>query len=463
MKKFALFVTFLVILALAAWAGGQEEAPAGGQPAAEVSGPVTIDFWTTETQSDRMATIQVLIDTFQALNPDITINLVAVDENDMATQLNTAAAANTLPAMIECAAENAVAFGSEGLLNAEAITELINDIGKDRFYAGTLRLNESAQKGLYYGVPYHGWVQGIWYRADWFEEAGLEPPSTWENILKAAKYFYKPDQNQYGILVGTKAEAYAEQCFTQIAMANGAQLFDADGNLIFNSPEMKEAIEYYAELAKYNPPGPQTWRARDYYLQGKMAMFFYSTYIMDDLAIEENAKDSLTGENFPELAGRNFDPELVQHTRLAPTITNTQDAGYGTILSFAIPDHGDPAKVAAVQQFMKYLFTPNAYITWLHMAPGGMNPVLKEIATNARFQNDPKGIFQHYGKEKMAEIIQGLDNIETFSIVEGKRMAAASTIYSKQIIPQMIYKITQEGMSVDKAMEWAEAEMKKLM
>ncbi|WP_319562592.1 extracellular solute-binding protein [Marispirochaeta sp.] len=460
MKKLTVGMLFLLLLSAFVWAGGQAAAPA---EAADASGPVSIDFWTTETQSDRMATIQVLIDTFEALNPNISINLVAVDENDMPTQLNTAAAANTLPAMIECAAENAVAFGSEGLLNAEAITGVIQGIGKERFYSGTLRLNETAQKGMYYGVPYHGWVQGIWYRADWFEEAGLNPPSTWNDILKAAEYFYKPAENQYGILVGTKAEAYAEQCFTQIAMANGAQLFDADGRLIFNSPEMREAVEYYAKLAEYTPPGPQTWRARDYYLQGKMAMFFYSTYIMDDLAIETAARDSLTSQNFEDLAGKNFDPELVQNTRLASIIRNTQNSGYGTIVSFGIPDHGDQARIAAAQRFIQYLFTPNAYITWLHMAPGGMNPVLKAIPTNSRFQNDPKGIFQHYGKDKMAEIIQGLDSIETFSIVEGKRMAAASTIYSKQIIPQMLYKITQEGMDIDKAMEWAEAEMKKLM
>ncbi len=463
MKKYLGLVILLVGLAGLLWAGGQNEGAQEESAEAASAGPVRIDFWTSQTQSDRMATIEVLIDTFEALNPDVEVNLVAVDENDLATQLNTAAEAGTLPGMIECSAENAVAFGSEGLLDAGAITEVIEGIGKNEFYAGTLKLNESVEKGNYYGVPYHGWVQGIWYRADWFEEAGLNPPSTWEDILKAAEYFYKPDQNRYGILVGTKAEAYAEQCFTQIAMANGAELFDADGNLIFDSPEMKEAVEYYAKLAEYTPPGPQTWRARDYYLQGKMAMFFYSTYIMDDLAIEENAKNSLTNENFEELEGKNFDPELVKNTRLASTITNSQDAGYGTILSFGIPDHGDEAKIAATQRFIRYLFTPNAYITWLHMAPGGMNPVLKDIATNARFQNDPKGIFQHYGKEKMAEIIQGLDDIETFSIVDGKRMAAASTIYSKQIIPQMIYKITQEGMSVDKAMEWAEEEMKELM
>jgi multiple sugar transport system substrate-binding protein len=457
MKKSIL--TFMIILLLASLfiiTGCEKEEE---EKAAE--GPVEIEFWTTETQSDRAATIQVLIETFQIMYPDITIKLIPVDENDMPTQINTAASAGTLPAIIECAAENAVAFGSEGFLDATAATALINEIGADKFYAGTLKLN-STGSGEYYGIPYHGWVQGLWYRADWFEEAGLKPPATWEDIEKAAKYFYEPEDNRYGILVGTKAEAYAEQCFTQFAMSNNAGLFNKDGKLIFNSPEMKETLEFYAELAKYNPPGPQTWRARDYYLQGKMAMFFYSTYIMDDLAIQDVAAGSLTSENFEDLAGSDFDPELVEHTRLAPIITNKSPAGFGVVVSFAIPNHGDAAKTAAASKFLRYLYTPNAYITWLHMAPGGMNPVLKDIAVNERFQNDPKGIFKHYGKEKMAEIIQGLDRIETFSIVEGNRISAASIIYAQQIIPQMIYKITQEGMDIDPAMKWAEAEMKKL-
>jgi len=454
MKK-VFFVLLMAIMVMSlAWTNSKAESGA--------EQPVEIEFWTAQTQSDRMATIQVLIDTFQVLNPNITIKLIPVDENDLPTQLNTAAAAGTLPALIECGTENAVAFGSEGLLNAEAATSVINEIGVDKFYAGTLKLNESNKDGLYYGAPYHGWVQGIWYRADWFEEAGLAAPNTWESILEAAEYFYNPAENQYGILVGTKAEAYAEQCFTQFAMSNGAGLFDKEGELIFNSPQMKEAVEYYAELAKYNPPGPQTWRARDYYMQGKMAMFFYSTYIMDDLAIAEVAAGSLTNENFTELAGGSFDPDLVENTRMASTITNTEDAGFGVVVSLSIPDNGDEAKTMAAQKFLRYLYTPNAYITYLHMAPGGMNPVLKDIATNERFQADPKGIFTHYGKEKMAEIIEGLDNIETFSIVDGSRIPAASVIFSKQIIPQMIYKITQEGMDVQAAIDWAEAEMKKV-
>ncbi|MGE4584409.1 MAG: ABC transporter substrate-binding protein [Sphaerochaeta sp.] len=429
----------------------------------KTSEPVTIDFWTTETQSDRMATIQVLIDTFTTLNPNIKVNLIPVDENNLVTQAQTAYAAKSLPAMFEGPAETAVSFGTQGILDIGTTTKLVEKIGKDRFYSGPLKVLETTGKGSYYALPYHGWIQGIWYRSDWFKEAGLNPPTTWDDILKAAKYFYKPEKNQYGILVGTLPEAYTEQCFTPIAMSNGAALFDGKKNLVFNSPQMKQAIEFYAELAKYNPPGPQTWRARDYYLQGKMAMFFYSTYIMDDLALQEAAKGSLTGDNFKDLAGADFDPELVNKTGVSTIITHTSSAGYGTVVAFGLFDQGDPAKTAAAQKFIEYLYTPNAYITFLHMAPGGMNPMLKEIATNTRFQNDPSGTFKRYGTEKMAQIISGLENIETFSIVDGNRIEAASEITAKQIIPQMLYKVTQEHMQVDDAMAWAETEMRKVM
>ena len=453
MKKYFFILLLLIMVYGLGASGGDAKQEA-----------VNIEFWTTQTQSERIAAINLLVDTFQVLNPDITVDVIAVHEDEIATRVNVAATTGTLPDLIEIATPNAVAFGSAGLLNLKAATGLISEIGPDKFYQGVLSLNSTGKgDSEYYSLPFHGWVQGIWYRADWFEDAGLNPPKTWQDILEAAQYFYKPSVNQYGILVGTMADAYAEQCFTQFAMSNNAGLFDADGNLIFNSPKMREALEFYAELAKYNPPGPQTWRARDYYLQGKMAMFLYSTYIMDDLALAEVAAGSLTSENFKNLAGSSFDPDLVKNTRMVPIISNKKDAGYGTIVSLAFPDTGASSKVEAAKKFVRYLFTPNAYISFLHMAPGGMNPVIQEIVTDENFQQDPRGIFQNYGQEKMVEIINGLEQIETFGIVEGKRINAASTIYSKQVIPQAIFMITQENLSVDEAMEWAENEMKKLL
>jgi multiple sugar transport system substrate-binding protein len=422
-----------------------------------------IEFWTTETQSDRTKTIQLLIDTFEALNSDITVNLVPVDENDMPSQMAAASAAGNLPGLIEGSSELMLAFGEEGILDINGATALVHEIGKGRFYDGPLKMVETPESGRYYGLPFHGWVQGIWYRADWFGETGLHPPNTWENILAAAKAFYKPEKNQYGILIGTKAENYAEQCFTHLALSNNGAEFNAKGDLIFNSKEMLETLRYYARLAKYNPPGPQTWRARDYYLQGKMAMFFYSTYIMDDLALAEVAAGSLTDVNFPQLKGSRFDPKLVDNTRVVTTITHKQPGGYGSLVALGLVEQGDRGKDRAAQKLAAFLYEPAAYITFLHMSPGGMNPMLRDIPGNPEYLNDPKGIFKRYGRNKIEEIITGLDHMGSFTIVEGKTFPASGKIFAKQIIPRMIYAVTIEGMDPGEALQWAERQMYKVM
>lgn len=422
-----------------------------------------ISFWVTETQSDRIKTIRLILDTFEALNDDITVRLVPVDENDVPKQIAAASAAKNLPELIEMGSELAVAFGSEGLMDLQGNKEIVNDIGKSKFFKGALQLTTTPQGDSYYAVPYHGWVQGIWYRSDWFEKEGLAPPNTWENILKAAKTFHKPKQNQYGILIGTKAETYSEQVFTQFAISNKAREFDSNGNLVFNSQAMKETLDYYKELQKYSPPGPQTWRARDYYLQGKLAMFFYSTYIMDDLALAEVAAGSLTGKNFSDLQGSTFDSKLVDKTRMVSYISNKQKSSYGVIVTLGLVKTNDSNKSKAAKRLMNYLFEEDAYVTFLHMAPGGMNPVIRSIAQSEAFMNDPKNIFKRYGKDKIFEIISALDNLQKFEIVEGKMFPASGEIFSKQIIPQMIYKTIFEDVPSQKALDWAEGEMIKVL
>jgi multiple sugar transport system substrate-binding protein len=419
------------------------------------------EMWTTQTQSDRVSSIQLLVDTFMAINPGIDVTLVPVEENDLATQIAASAAAGTLPALGEGGTEYAISFGSEGLLDMDAATAFIKSIGKSRFYQGTLDILQSPTRGKYYAVPYHGWIQGIWYRKDWFADAGFDAPDDWDSIEKATQHFYQPDKNQYGILVGTKAEVFSEQVFTQFAISNRARLFDKDGNLIFNSPRMKEALDYYAKIAKFNPPGPQTWRGRDYYMQGKMAGFFYSTYIMDDLALAEVAAGSLTGDNFADLQGGSFDTALVENTAMASKISKRQPASYGVVVTYAFYKQDDPGKTAAASMLLDYMFTEDAYVSYMHIQPGGMNPVIKEIAASDKFLDDPRNIFERYGKDKLEEIISGLENIQRFGIVDGYLIEDYGKIFTQQIIPQMIFKITQEGEDVQKAMDWAEGEMKK--
>jgi multiple sugar transport system substrate-binding protein len=194
-----------------------------------------------------------------------------------------------------------------------------------------------------------------------------------------------------------------------------------------------------------------------------MAMFFYSTYIMDDLSLADVAKGSLTGENFDGLGGVGFDSNLVKNTKMVSSFKNTQDSSYGVIVTLGITKAKSASKTSAAKRLVRFMYEEDAYVTFLHMAPGGMNPVLRSMAQSDKFMNDPKGIFKHYGKDKISEIIGGLDHLQKFEIVEGKMFPASGEIFAQKIIPQMIYKTIFEGVSTQAAMDEAEAEMRKII
>ncbi len=127
MKKHSLKILILllaVVMLGTVSAGGQKE---------EALEAAEFEFWTTETQADRLSTIQLLVDTFQALNPQIQITVIPVDENHMPTQVVASAAAGTLPALAETGSENSIDFGAVGLLNMDETSSLIKKIGKSRY------------------------------------------------------------------------------------------------------------------------------------------------------------------------------------------------------------------------------------------------------------------------------------------------------------------------------------------
>ncbi|AZR73806.1 hypothetical protein BBF96_10660 [Anoxybacter fermentans] len=411
---------------------------------AMAGGKTEIEFWTTETEEERMAVIKDLVKEFEKLNPDIKVNVVAVQENDVPTKLAAGMAAGMLPEVVEMGAENILRLGAEGLMDVEAAGQIIDELGREDFYKGALRMVATPEGGNY-AVPMHGWVQGIWYRTDLFEEKGLEPPITWENILKAAEAFYNPEEQKYGIVIGTGKDSYTRQTFTQYALSNNARIFDENGNIIFNSPEMIETLDFYKKLAQFTPPGPDGWRdARDLYLSGRVPMMMYSTYIMDDIGIGRTGYEGAIVEN------------LVDKTALANVMIHKSPATYGQIVALGILRGNKKAQVEAAKKFVKYLMSDTAYIKFLHMAPGGMNPVRRSIAQDPRYLDNP--VLKVYG-EKAAEIAAGLDNIGKFGYVNGKVFPEIGKITSQFIIGQAIMKMTENGWSAEEAAKWAQKEM----
>ncbi|WP_320171656.1 ABC transporter substrate-binding protein [Maridesulfovibrio sp.] len=417
-----------------------------------------ITFWTTEVNPERQAVIEYLVRAFRINHPDIAVNVRGVEENKIAAELARAREAGSGPDMIGCASDLIVSFDSRGWTNFAETGRVISGIGRNNFYPGALNKLRLAN-GRFCGIPFNGWVQGIWYRKDWFEEKGLAPPDTWDNILKAARAFHDPENGRYGILVGTRADSYAEQIFTHLALSAGGREFSKNGKVVFDSPEIIKTARFYKELAKYTPPGPQWWRGRDFYMQGKLAMMFYSTFIMDDFAIESVAADSLGGKNFPDLNGTSFDVNLLENTCVVPVITGTRKAGFGVVHALGLLDTGSRERQEATGCFVNFLFREDAYITWLHMVPGGMLPVLKSVTRNPAFYRDAQGVFHKYSRQRIEKVISGFDSLKSFSFADGVLLSKAAQASALGIVPAMIDKIVNRGVPAEQAVHEAAAEL----
>ncbi len=401
----------------------------------------SITFWTTETESNRMQRIQALATIFQA-KTGINVKVVPVQENDLFSRLAASKAAGTLPDIMEAGIEPLVLLGTEGLMDTKLNAKVINDFGD--IYTGVKRLLY-AGNGKYYGIPFHAWVQGIWYHKNWFSKKGLAAPISWYNILEAAKELNDPAKGIYGIVLPKKADNYSEQVFTEVALANGARPFDAAGNVTLDTPQMIQAFKFYKELGKYSMPGFTTvLDALKGYLSGKAAMIFYSTYIMDDIAVQDVQESRI----------HSFDPNLVKNTGFANKMINVDTSSYGQVVGLGILSSSK--NKTAAEKFAKFLMTGDNYIYWLHMAPGGMNPTRKSIATNPQFLNNP--VLKRYGAQKIANIIAALDNIERFDFYKGKVVTQMSKLSANFVIGKAINLMFANDWTPEQTAKWAQKE-----
>ena len=415
-----------------------------------------IELWTTEVEPSRIHTIEYLMNAFSVLESGDRVRVVGVDENDLIEWVVAAAEAGKPPAVIDADSQLLAALAGRGILDSGAATDLVQEIGPDRFFRAPLRIFTDSQGAGQYAIPFHGWIQAIWYRVDWFRDANLEPPTNWQSILKAAEYFSDPARERYGILVGTDTDMYAEQVFTQLARSNKVLAVDEADAKGYSSEAMVETLEYYKKLAALGPSGPQTWRARDLYLEGHMAMIFYSTHFLGNLGLPaEKGTGSVNG-------GQPVDA-LFTKTALVPVISNRTDGAYGAVNGLAITVQPDGDQAAAAKALVRFLLRPDSYVEWLHMAPGGMLPALRDIAESDAFFRDPKGIFRRFGWKRVRALIETFDSADILGAREQSRVLDKARVMKDRIVPRMIHNVVLGDRPAEEVVAWARAKVEQLL
>ncbi|HLS14188.1 MAG TPA: extracellular solute-binding protein [Beutenbergiaceae bacterium] len=397
----AVGLTLAAALALAACSGGGDDGDGG-----DASGPIT--FWTPHVQPERMAAQQDIADEFTE-ETGIEVEVVAMAGADQDQALVTGAASGDVPDVI-LHAPDLSAWQTQGLVDSDAATAVIENLGADTFNAQALDFINI--DGAYQAIPSDGWVHLIVYRTDLLEDAGLEEPASLDELADAAETI-RQDEGITGMAMGTQVGTpSATEAVESIFQQTGCQLV-TDGTVEIGSAECAQAAGDFATLADSSAAGQfDVDSARSTYLDGKAAFLLFSTHILDELAGLDD-DNPLTCAECADNA--NF---FVENSGFITVLDENNPAQYGTTLNYVIPTG---ANADGAQQFVEYMLS-DGYSAMLGTAPEGRIPLRPGNADNPTQYLDEWGTLPMAGSEDSVGDLYGEEMVTSL----GEGMNAVS-------------------------------------
>ncbi|WP_171102224.1 ABC transporter substrate-binding protein [Ruegeria sp. HKCCD7255] len=394
--------------------------------------------WTTETQPARLERQQKMAADYEAAT-GVKVEMIPVDEQEYGTRATAAFAAGDLPDVIYYPLQYALPWTEAGILDAEAAQEVLEELGTETFAPGPINMAQT-EDGVA-GVPVDGWTQMIVYRKDLFEENGLEPPTSYANVLAAVEALHNPPE-MFGFVAATKVdEGFMSQVLEHVLLANGATPVDENGFKGFDEANTIEALEFYKAIAEASPPGELFWKqSRELYFAGQAAMIIWSPFIMDELAGLRDAAPVTI----------NDDPtsrELANATGFVTNFSgpsNPDGAAWADSRYFGITADADTEKA---QDFVRFAVS-DGYMDTLAIAPEGKFPSRNGTAENPTTYIDGWSkldvgvdrrapLSELYDAAVIDNIVAGLDVGQRWGVAEGQ-LGLASKIINSQAINRVV-------------------------
>ncbi|QKW10302.1 sugar ABC transporter substrate-binding protein [Streptomyces sp. NA04227] len=181
---------------------------------------------------------------FEKAHPDIDLNIELQTFDKRDPQISAALAAGSGPDLVLITPDQAATYK-----NVDGLLPVDEAVAKDRkaFYPGTL--DAATFDGKLYGVPLFQNVNTTAYNTEIFAEAGLELPTTWDDVLAAAPVLAKR-----GIAVMDYAgspEQTLNMSFYPLLWQAGGKVFTDNGkDVAFDSPAGVSALDFLVSLKR---------------------------------------------------------------------------------------------------------------------------------------------------------------------------------------------------------------------
>ena len=196
---------------------------------------VKLSYW---TWSDNPGHQKRLVDAVAAFNTKNGFTTIELDASSVTMEARkkvvVAFAAGAAPDIAGTVQTHAQNWFDSGILHP--VDEFFNKWDKKSDYIGSVveaMRGKPGQPVLYMPIAILPYV--LYYRADWFDEAKLKPPSTYDDFIAAAKALAKPPERYGYALRGV--DYFSVQPIEPIWATAGVKFIDDAGKVDFDSPE----------------------------------------------------------------------------------------------------------------------------------------------------------------------------------------------------------------------------------
>lgn len=259
-KWLALSLTAVLSAGMLSACGGNEANDAANSASGNTGGKEeTVKLKMIESLSSpaRTEVIQKMIDSFEEANPNIQVELISPPLESADNKISTMLNAQEDLDVLEVRDVTVKQFVTNGWI-ADLSAQTAAWSGYKELNQNTLAMANYIDNTPYY-IPYGLYEKMLFYRKDWFDEKGLTPPKTWEDLYNAAVALTDPASNRFGYSFrgGSGADGYIVDLIRDYNGNNvnpKDAMFLNDGATIFSTPEAKEALALQVDLYKNGSP-----------------------------------------------------------------------------------------------------------------------------------------------------------------------------------------------------------------
>lgn len=284
--------------------------------------------------------------------------------------------------------------------------------------------------GVWRGVPEYFIPFPAMYRKDLFDEIGMKPNATWEELIKAGTLL-KAKGHPIGIQINQKSND-ANNTWNALLWSYGASFVAKDGKTVtINSPETRQALRVAVEL--YNKTMTNEVLSWDDAGNNRCLAAGRCSWIHNPIsALRTIEKDN------PDLAKKIFIAEVPAGPKGRFSSSSTNFFG---IMRWS-------QNQAAAKAFITDYYA--AFLDAFKASEGYNHPMLKG------FLKKPMPIL---GEDPKLTMLQDADQWTSFVGYPGPTTAAAGEVFENWVIPLMVGRAVTSG-NIDEAIGWAEQRIK---